>query len=191
MGIVARLSAGKVAITGNQLSGQRRQGIAIRDGVTAATVTGNVITHADTGIYLRDSVAEVRGNTIQQATNHGVSLVGNVAKSEISYNVIAGVGPSALDTPRSRGTFAIRQNQTFAWYDTSSFWTRFRHYASPMTLLWVGIILLILFSAVKGARGRQRGIRHPYADKAALPAVVRAVTGPAPQGRARVAVIAR
>ncbi|MDQ7908471.1 right-handed parallel beta-helix repeat-containing protein [Phytohabitans sp. ZYX-F-186] len=194
MGIVARLDSDKVAITGNQLSGQRRQGIAIRDSVSGATVTGNVITGADTGIYLRDSVAEVRGNTVQDATNHGISLVGDVAKSQVSYNVIAGVGPSALDTPRSHGKVEIKENQTFAWHDTSSFWIRFRHYASPMTMLWAGILLLIVFSAVKGAGRRARGIRHPYADKAPLPVVMYEAPGAAAagaRGRARVPAVAR
>lgn len=195
MGIVARLDADKVAITGNQLSGQRRQGIAIRDGVSAATVTGNVITRADTGVYVRDSVVEVRGNTVQDATNHGISLVGEVAKSQVSYNVIAGVGPSALDTPRAHGKVVIKENQMFAWHDTSSFWIKFRHYASPMTMLWAGILLLIVFSAVKGAGRRLRGVRHPYADKAPLPVVMyeatNAAAAAAARGRARVPVAAR
>ncbi|GGK44888.1 right-handed parallel beta-helix repeat-containing protein [Streptomyces flaveus] len=176
MGIVARKDAAKVAITGNRLKGQIRQGISIRDGVTAAQVTGNIVENADTGVYIRDSVAEVRGNTIQDATNHGVSMVGGVGGSTISYNVIAGVGPSALDTVRAGGDTDIKKNQTFAWHDTSSFWTKFRHYASPMTLLWTFILLLILLSAVMGqrrhaSRGRgRRGRVHPYADKQTLPA---------------------
>lgn len=171
MGIVARQAGQNVAITGNQLRGQRRQGIAVRDGVTNATVTGNVITDTDTAIYVRDSVAEVRGNTIQAAGNHGVTLVGSVDGSVVSYNVIAGVGPSALDLGRSHGDVTARENQIFAWHDTSSFWVRFRHYASPMTMLWAGIFLVILFSAVAGARRRGAAKAHPYADKAVLASV--------------------
>ncbi|WP_238431781.1 right-handed parallel beta-helix repeat-containing protein [Streptomyces cavernae] len=175
MGIVARQEAAKVAITGNHLKGQVRQGISVRDGVTEAQITGNIVENADTGVYVRDSVAEVRGNTIQDATNHGVSMVGGVDGSTISYNVIAGVGPSALDTVRAGGDMDIKKNQTFAWHDTSSFWTKFRHYASPMTLLWTFILLLILMSAVMGQRQRgnrgrgRRGRAHPYADKKPLP----------------------
>jgi hypothetical protein len=168
MGIVTRQAGRNVAITGNQLRGQRRQGIAVRDGVTGATVTGNVITGAHTAVYVRDSVAEVRGNTIQAARNHGVTLVGDVDESVVSYNVIAGVGPSALDLGRSDGDVTARENQVFAWHDTSSFWVRFRHYASPMTLLWTAIFLVILFSAAAGARRRGGARTHPYADKAPL-----------------------
>jgi hypothetical protein len=188
MGIVARQSAEKVSITGNQLSGQRRQGIAIRDGVRGATVTGNVVTGADTAIYVRDSVAEVRGNTVQDAHNHGVTLVGQVNRSVISYNVIAGVGPSAVDASRADGRLTVTENQVFAWHDTSSFWIQFRHYFSPMTMLWTTILLLILFSAVKGRR-RLRGVRHPYADKAPLVTTrVEEIAAAPARGRAQVAV---
>src|SRR5262249_44115693 len=115
------------------------------------------------------STVEIRGNTIQQATNHGVSTVGRIDKSIISYNVIAGVGPSALDTQRAQGKLRIDHNQMNAWYDTSSFWIRFRHYASPMTLMWTAILLLILFAAIRPPRriGQWRG-RHPYADQLPL-----------------------
>ncbi|MEU9151008.1 right-handed parallel beta-helix repeat-containing protein [Streptomyces sp. NPDC048417] len=175
MGIVARLAADKVSITGNRLTGQNRQGISVRDGVTDATVTGNIIDGPETGVYVRDSAAEIRGNTVQDATNHGVSLVGGVDGTTVSFNVIGGVGPSALDSSRSHGGASIKENQTFAWYDTSSFWVKVKHYASPMTLLWTGILLLILFSAVMGRRrrrghGRIARIIHPYSDKAPLPA---------------------
>ncbi|MGW1785682.1 right-handed parallel beta-helix repeat-containing protein [Streptomyces sp. NPDC002143] len=184
MGIVARKDATKVAITGNHLSGQSRQGISVRDGVTAATITGNIVESTDTGIYIRESVGEIRGNTVQDATNHGISLVGSVDKSLVSYNVISGVGPSAVDTTRAHGSITVKQNQTFAWHDTSSFWIKFRHYASPMTLLWAGMLLLILFSAVLGRRQSRRGRRsagrgilgaHPYDDKKPLAGAVREV----------------
>jgi parallel beta-helix repeat protein len=173
MGIVARKDATKVAITGNRLTGQSRQGISVRDGVTAATITGNIVEGTETGIYVRDSVGEIRGNTIQDGTNHGITMVGGVSESVVTYNVISGVGPSAVDTTRAHGDIAVRQNQTFAWHDTSSFWVKFRHYASPMTLLWTFILLLILVSALLGRRQSRRGNRsggrrlgvHPYEDK--------------------------
>jgi nitrous oxidase accessory protein NosD len=190
MGIVARRATRNVNITGNQLSGQERQGIAVRDGVTGAVVTGNVVKGAQTGIYLRDSVAEIRGNTVQDVTNHGITLVGNGEGSTVSFNVVAGVGPSAIDTPRAHGDIEIKENQTFAWYDTRSFWAKFRHYASPMTLLWTGILLLIVFSALRGASSRRRsGIRDPYADKRAISdGVTHEITAAAARGRAQVPV---
>jgi hypothetical protein len=184
MGIVARSGATKVSITGNHLTGQKRQGISVRDGVSEATVTGNIVEGADTGVYVRDSQAEVRGNTVQDVTDHGISLVGDVGGSTVSYNVVAGVGPSAVDTGRGHGHLTVKKNQTFAWHDTSAFWTKFRHYASPMTILWTALLLIILFSALLGARRSSRwGHRaigtHPYADKRPLPGAVTEVTPPA------------
>jgi hypothetical protein len=169
MGIVARQGGTKIAITGNQLTDQERQGIAVRDGVTAAAVTGNVITGTKTAVYVRDSVVEVRGNTAQRAGNHGITLVGRVQGSVVMFNVIGGVGPSALDLSRAHDDVDVRENQTFAWYDTSSFWIKVRHYATPMTMLWAAIFLLIVFAAAKGgARRRDAAKRHPYGDKQPL-----------------------
>ena len=171
MGIVARQGSERVNITGNQLDKQDRQGIAVRDGVIEAKVTGNVINDADTAIYLRDSVAEVRGNAVHDARNHGISLVGATGGSVVAFNTIAGVGPSALDIARMKGRVEFTDNQTYAWFDTSSFWTRFRSYWSPMTILWTTILVLIVLSGFLGQRRRRRRLsagRHPYADKAAL-----------------------
>ena len=171
MGIVARQGSERVNITGNQLTKQDRQGIAVRDGVIEAKVTGNVINDADTAIYLRDSKAEIRGNTVHEARNHGISLVGTTGGSVVAFNTIAGVGPSALDIARMNGRVEFTDNQTYAWLDTSSFWTRFRSYWSPMTILWTTILVLIAISGVLGQRRRRRRIiaaHHPYADKEAL-----------------------
>jgi nitrous oxidase accessory protein NosD len=170
MGIVVRQAADRVAVTGNQIHGQRRHGIAIRDGVTAATVTGNVVDGVDIGVYVRDSVAEVRGNTISNAGNHGVTLIGRTGGSVVAYNAIAGVGPSAVDTARAASRVTLVENLTFAWYDTSSLWVTVRHYASPMTLLWATIVLLIGASALRGRRPGAAGLAltHPYADKRPL-----------------------
>jgi hypothetical protein len=185
MGIVARLKASDVAITGNQLIGQDRQGIAVRDGVTGATVTGNVTEDTDTGIYLRDSRAEVRGNTIEKSHNHGVTLIGSTGGSVVSYNVIAGVGPSAVDSSRTSSNITVKENQAFAWHDTSSFWVKFRHYMSPMTMLWTSILLLILFAALNGRkRKRMLGV-HPYREKAPLGGRVFALRRPDEQERDR------
>ena len=169
MGIVARDGTDNVSISGNQLYDQGRQGIAVRGGVTHAEITGNVVTGTANAIYVNDSVAQIRGNTVQKATNHGISLVGATSGSVLTYNVVAGVGPSAVDTTRARGKSEVDHNQIGAWHDTSSFWIRFRHYASPMTMLWTSILLLILFSAVYGLRRRNAPDLQPYGNTRPLP----------------------
>jgi Right handed beta helix region len=183
MGIVARDAAQGVTITGNQISGQDRQGIAIRDGVGGAKITGNVIRGGQTAIYVRDSVAEIRGNTVYDATDHGVSLVGAVDGSVVTFNTISGIGPSALDIARMSGHAEFTDNQTRAWFDTSSFWSRFRSYWSPMTILWTVILVVIASSGLIGRHRRRRRLSlgaHPYADKVTLSSTPVRELGPAP-----------
>lgn len=168
MGIVAREGADTVTISGNQVSGQTRHGIALHGGVTHGLITGNVITAVDNAIYLRDAGAEIRGNTVAEATNHGIALVGDTDGTSVKYNVIAGVGPSALDASRTGSDIEVAENQIGAWHDTSSFWIKFRHYFSPMTMLWTAIVALIVISALIGMRRRRTGLRNPYANTASL-----------------------
>lgn len=163
MGIVVRRGAQAVSVVGNQVSGQVRQGISVRDAVVGATVTGNTVEASPQGIYLRDSVATVRGNTVDRVTSHGVTVVGNVKGSQVSYNTVSGTGATAVDAARSHGKLTIERNQTDAWHDTRSFWIRLRHAAKPMTLLWLGVVLLVLVSAVRARKlGAKGTIRHPY-----------------------------
>ncbi|WP_432505839.1 right-handed parallel beta-helix repeat-containing protein [Kineococcus arenarius] len=166
MGIVVQGPAQRVSVTGNDVSRSVRHGIAFTDGVTDATATGNVVDGAATGVYVRASTARIRGNTVQGATGHGVSLVGDVEGSEVSLNVLAGAGASALDTTRSTGTFTERDNALDGWDDTSPWWFWFKKLLQPMTALWVIILVLIGASAVRG-RGRDRAVAHPYAHQMA------------------------
>lgn len=163
MGIVVRRGAQAASVVGNQVSGQARQGISIRDGVLDATVTGNTVESQPTGIYLRDSTATIRGNTVDRVTSHGLTLVGAVKGSQVAYNTVSGTGPTAIDAARSSGKVAIERNQTGAWHDTRSLWLKIRQAAKPMTLLWLGVVLLVLFSAVRARKlGRKGTIVHPY-----------------------------
>jgi hypothetical protein len=167
MGIVATDAADKVTITGNQLAGPQRQAIALRDRVTAAVIADNVADGPAVGVYVRDSVAEVRANTIRNATLHGVTVVGETGGSVISHNTIAGAGPSPINSSRAIGVVLVAENQIDAWHITRPFWAAVRHYVSPMTMLWTSVLLLIVFFGAKGRklimRGRARV--HPYADK--------------------------
>ncbi|HEV7655214.1 MAG TPA: right-handed parallel beta-helix repeat-containing protein [Mycobacteriales bacterium] len=163
MGIVVRRGAQQVSVVGNQVSGQVRQGISVRDAVVNATVTGNTVESSPLGIYLRDSSATIRGNTIDRVTSHGVTAVGDVTGAQVAFNTVSGTGPTPVDTARSHGKIKVEKNQTDAWHDTRSFWIRLRHAAKPMTLLWLGVVLLVLFSAVRARKLGARGtIRHPY-----------------------------
>lgn len=167
MGIVATGNASHIAVTGNNVTHNARHGIALVNGVHQSTVTGNVVDGADSGVYLRDSSAQVKGNTIEHAHTHAVSAVGNVAGTEVSYNVLAGSGASALDTARSNGTVVQAHNESTAWHDTTPWYVQLKRLLHPMTLLWASIFLLVIVSAIRSRKRDDGLVVHPYAHQMA------------------------
>ncbi|MGD9700936.1 MAG: right-handed parallel beta-helix repeat-containing protein [Acidimicrobiia bacterium] len=166
MGILVRGPADRLSVTGNTVDHSRRHGIALVDGVAHSAVTGNVVDGSSTGVYIRDSSAQVKGNTIQAAFSHGVSLVGQVDGSEVSYNVLAGSGASAFDARRSHGDVAAEANNTDGWHDTTPWYYVFRKLLHPTSLLWCVLAILILVSAIRSKRSNGV-IEHPYAHQMA------------------------
>ncbi|WP_198168411.1 right-handed parallel beta-helix repeat-containing protein [Herbidospora yilanensis] len=174
MGIVVRAGAEAVQLSGNKVTDQKRQGIALRDGVTNAHVSGNTITGAPTGVYLRDSNGQVIGNkitTLKDPNAHGVTVVGAADGSEIARNTIVGAGTSAVSTARSSGDVNDHNNDEKRWVDTSTFWSKVKRYVKPMNVIWAGVILLILLSALRsrGVMDRRRdSIVDPYEHQQAM-----------------------
>jgi parallel beta-helix repeat protein len=166
MGIVVNGPAERISITGNSVEDSDRHGVALVDGVADSTVTGNVVDGSSTGVYVRDSSAEVKGNTIQGAGSHGVSVVGHAAGTEVSYNVLAGSGPSALDVHRSSGGISATMNNLDGWHDTSPWYLWFKKLLHPMSALWSVLFVLVIITAVRGRRGGD-AILHPYAHQMA------------------------
>jgi hypothetical protein len=173
MGIVVRGSATNVRITTNLLSHLSKHGLSIRDGVTGALLSGNTIDGAATGIYIRNSQAQVTHNTVQGGQSHAVSLVGRVGATSITNNVFTGVGNGAVDAYRVRSSsVTISGNDTSRWIDLRT-WTRhLKQLLSPLTLLWLALVALIAFTAVRGRRQQSPG--HPYANSLPLKAPSRA-----------------
>jgi Right handed beta helix region len=191
MGIVVRRGAQKVTVSGNKLTSQDREGISIRDGVQAVTVNNNLIDGAATGVYVRASTADIAGNTISNASIHGVTLIGSDAGSLVNGNVISGVGPGAIDTRRESGRINVSGNRTDGWFDTTALWVRIKALVSPLTIVWFGIFLLMAVATLRGRRTRtgsrkrhelRRARRalgvHPYAEQQALQVSVVNVESP-------------
>jgi parallel beta-helix repeat protein len=164
MGIVVNGPAEKVSVTGNTVSDSDRHGVALVNGVTGSTVTGNVVDGSSTGVYLRDSSAQVKGNTVEDARSHGVSLVGDVDGTDVSYNVLAGSGQSAFDANRSDGPVSSASNNTDGWHDTSPWYLWFKKLLQPMSALWSVLLALVIISAVRSRRANGV-IEHPYAHQ--------------------------
>jgi hypothetical protein len=165
VGVVVRDVADGVKVVGNDVSNSVTQGIALRDGVRSATVSGNIVTGGTTSVYLRDAVAEITNNTLNGADAHAVSMVGDVGSSTLDENTISGRGPSSIETERAPDVDSSGwQNNTSGWTDTTPFLVTLKRFAQPLTVLWILLGALLLFSAARGARSRDRKA-HPYADK--------------------------
>jgi parallel beta-helix repeat protein len=206
MGIVVRARANQVQISGNQLSGQVRQGIALREGVSEAYVAGNTISGARTGIYLRGASGRLVGNVVRAATEHGISLRGGLGTTTVTNNTLGGYGTSAVSASGSYGTVERDDNAVDGWRDTSSLTTKVLRYAKPMNVIWAFVFMLVLFSMLRSRGAGMRKIRrgtHPYADKvlpqgrlwalgrmAAVLAPGPAAPGPAAPGHAAVGTVA-
>ncbi|WP_329426394.1 right-handed parallel beta-helix repeat-containing protein [Streptosporangium sp. NBC_01495] len=192
MGIVVREGASGVQISGNKLTNQRRQAIALRDGATGAHVAGNTITGTVTGIYLRDSVGMIVGNkitTLSTPKAHGITVVGDATGSEVTRNTVIGSGTSAISVARAGDTVNKHNNDEDQWNDTSSFWVKAQRYVKPMNVIWAGVILLVIVSAIRSRgvlerRQRHREIRNPYEQQKLLGegrfALLRHAAPPAP-----------
>lgn len=165
MGIVVREKATRVQLAGNQVKDPSRQGIVLRDGVSGATVSGNVVTGAQTALYLRDAASVVSGNTVESAHKHGITLNGNVAGTQITGNTLSGAGTSVMDVDMSRGSYSNVNNNVKGWHKTAGFWTWMKRVFKPMNVIWFSVFLLVGISMY---RSRSTGLRigrrgaHPY-----------------------------
>ncbi|MEC5200182.1 hypothetical protein RCH21_002425 [Arthrobacter sp. PL16] len=175
MGIVVRDGARNVSVVGNQLRDQVSQGIAVRDTVLDATVSGNIVDGGEIGIYVRDSIADVGRNTLTGLTNHGITIVGATEGTSIAQNTIAGKGPSAVDSRRSED-ITVTGNTTSAWNDTTPWLIALKNFFQPLTVLWLLLAMIVVFTAIKGA-GRSRDKKHPYEDKVPLTVITGSTTG--------------
>ncbi|WP_436758458.1 right-handed parallel beta-helix repeat-containing protein [Streptosporangium sp. V21-05] len=162
MGIVVSQDATGVRLSGNRLTGQRSQGIALRDGVRGARISGNIVRDTQTAIYLRNSEATVSANTVESASLHAISLLGTSQGTRVTGNTLGGAGRSALDTSRVKGVATVTQNNTTGWQDTAGFWTTVKRIAKPMNLIWLGVISLIVLSALRALRGDGPRVGHRF-----------------------------
>jgi parallel beta-helix repeat protein len=181
MGIVVSNAAQAVTIVGNQLTRQNREGISIRDGVQAATVSGNVIQGAATGLYIRASTVKAIGNIITGATIHGATLVGADAGTLVNDNTFTGSGPGPISSYRATGHMNLTGDQVGGWFNTTSVWKRIGSLISPLTIIWTCVFILIAITAWRGRRtrtgnGKRHEVRrakvalgaHPYQSQEAL-----------------------
>ncbi|TDD69809.1 right-handed parallel beta-helix repeat-containing protein, partial [Actinomadura rubrisoli] len=159
MGIVVRSGATDVQISGNRLSNQVRQGISLRDGVRRASLAGNTVDGARTGIYLRDASGTLIGNVVKGATAHGIALHGAAGGSQIRDNSLSGSGTSAVSTSRSQGKVTKENNDTDGWHDTASLWMKARRYMTPLNVIWACVFAVVIVSMLRSRNNGSRTTR--------------------------------
>jgi hypothetical protein len=90
--------------------------------------------------------------------------VGNVGTTSVTYNSLTGRGDGAIDTYRVvDSSVTVANNDTSRWIDLRP-WIRHlkQQLRSPLTWVWMMVLLLIGFTAIRGRRKRSLG--HPYPD---------------------------
>lgn len=174
VGIVAADGAQGVRITNNTLLNQVRQAIAVRDAGSAAEVTGNSIDGADTGIYVRDASANVRGNTLDNISNHGITLLGNVQETSVEANFVAGNGTTPIWSAAATGA-RLGENDVLGWVPAYTVERVVKSVFQPLTFIWFVLAALLFVTAVARGKNAERVLRSPYADQVPLSSLSRGV----------------
>lgn len=190
VGIVVRTAAENVNVTGNHVEGADKQGIAVRDGAKSTLVQHNEVADAPTGVYVRESGVSVQDNTVQGATSHAMTVVGNAQDVTLQSNTVSGEGPTAFDVARADGLDAARvqaDNRAEDWSVAKPLVVASRRVLAPLTVLWLGLAGVVVATGIR-ARGRRWEKRHPYADKAPVSGPESLVAAPRPQTAARPAL---
>lgn len=171
-GIVLTGAIAGARVEDNQVSGAGTAGIAVRDGPTGVVIGRNKVVGGMLGIQLRAAQAEARGNTVEAATGHALSLVGAVTGSTVADNTLAGRGRSALDTARIApgAVVVLKANDVTGWVVEIPLSERVTDMVRdhPLLPLWVVVLLLPVLLLVVRLRRRRRRAR-PYAEVAAEP----------------------
>ena len=167
VGIVVRSGASAVTVKENTVEESVTQGIAFRDSGTDNTVRGNTVIGGEIGIYLRDAGGEITRNTIEDVSNHAVTLIGDTGTSAVTHNVASGTGPSAIDVARTTDA-STDKNDIESWRSTKPLDVILRGIFQPLTVMWLLLGLLLLVTALSSIGRRQNTIRDPYANLAPL-----------------------
>lgn len=174
VGIVATDGATDVTIANNTLLDQTRQAVAVREAGSRAEVTGNTITGGDTGIYVRDAGAVVKENTLNNISNHGITLLGDVNDTTVEGNYVAGNGSTAIWAEASAGAL-LGENDILAWVPAYTVERVVKSVFQPLTFIWFLMGALLLVTAVARGKNAEHVLRSPYADHVPLTSLSRGV----------------
>jgi len=177
-GVIAAEGTVNLRLENSIFTDIEKQSIALRDGVVGE-VTGTTMRGGETGVYSRDSVAQINHNTITDVTSHGITIVGEGEGTVIAANVVSGRGSSAIDVARAENVKVERSNVTDEWVYQSLTAVVVDNVKRPLTLMWVSLAAVLVFTAFSGLRQRRRGFTSPYHDRTPLSQYTRGLVNPA------------
>jgi hypothetical protein len=165
VGIALDHGAADVRISNNTFADQERQSISVRDGVEQTTISENRFESVDTGVRIAGASASVEDNTFTDISNHAVTLVGTATGARVTGNVASGSGSAAIRDAAAGGYIA--GNDTEHWQEQVTPTSVLQVFAQPLTLVWMGLGLLLLLTAITGYRmrpSRDRWNRTPLTE---------------------------
>jgi len=163
-GILIAAGATELAVDANRIAKVNGSGIQIRD-ADKIELSGNSIRDARTGVHATNSEVKIAENTIAGATLHAVTLVGDISGTEVTANVLAGHGSSAIDLARLEGRSEpeLGNNDTSGWDRTITKDGMLSTIKHPLTVIWIIVALLIIIGRILVHR-RRNAVRKPYLD---------------------------
>ncbi|MFW2514558.1 right-handed parallel beta-helix repeat-containing protein [Demequina sp. SO4-13] len=176
-GMVLREGTQGIRVTSSVVEATEMHGIVVRDGSTAL-LSSNEVNDALTGLYVRDAVAEVSSNRVSGASSHGVTVVGASEGTQVLDNVVGGEGGTPIDVARADGDIRVGGNDASAWAERSFGESLRANLLSPLSLLWLSLGALLVFTALMGIRHR-REPSMPYGDRTPLAAFTGGPVDPA------------
>jgi hypothetical protein len=160
--IAVRSGATNAVLTGNNILCGPRSGFSIGPAAPGTTLSGNAVTRARIGMFIRAAGSVVLDdNRITGGTVFGVSVRG--AGSDVTGvgNVISGNGFRAVDARAGAVTPPLKFSVTTGWVYRGkklTFWTYLQFH--PLAMLWLSILAVVILAFVWSRRRRLPP--HPY-----------------------------
>ena len=165
VGLVASEAATDVVVDGNTFTGPDEQAVSVRDGAAKITIRNNNVRGSATGIYNRNAQSIIEHNTISEVSVHGITVVGQAAGTRVSGNNISGRGPAALDMDRAVGVVG-ENNVSDGWIVSRSLKAVLAGIFTPLTVVWMLVVLAVLVPIRVRLASRSRGIVDPFEAQA-------------------------
>ncbi|TAJ46455.1 MAG: hypothetical protein EPO52_15695 [Herbiconiux sp.] len=109
-------------------------------GTSQVELRGNTVDQKTVGFLLRDSQAEITGNTVAVTPGNGIVFDGALSSARVAGNTISGEGPNAIALSNGADDVVRADNDDSGWTERWEVlvWIE----AHPLALLW-GLLLII------------------------------------------------